>query len=219
MSSLNQVADQSQKITKLVSANRKQVQGQAEQADASAKVIHRLDENSRNIGRILDVIKTIAEQTNLLALNAAIEAARAGEQGRGFAVVADEVRTLANRTHNSTEEIEAMIGNLQKDAEQAVSAITQGREQAKVGVSLTEQVSEQVNSISAIIGELTDINSQIVAETQNQDELLGDVATNLNRIVELAQASAKSTQESNDATADVDQGMEQLHDAVKRFTL
>lgn len=219
MSSLNQVADQSQKITKLVSANRKQVQGQAEQADASAKVIHRLDENSRNIGSILDVIKTIAEQTNLLALNAAIEAARAGEQGRGFAVVADEVRTLANRTHNSTEEIEAMIGNLQKDAEQAVSAITQGREQAKVGVSLTEQVSEQVNSISAIIGELTDINSQIVAETQNQDELLGDVATNLNRIVELAQASAKSTQESNDATADVDQGMEQLHDAVKRFTL
>lgn len=219
MQSLNEVAEQSQQITSLVAANRKQVQGQAEQADASAQVIHRLDENSRNIGSILDVIKTIAEQTNLLALNAAIEAARAGEQGRGFAVVADEVRTLANRTHNSTEEIEAMIGNLQKDAEQAVSAINVGREQAKVGVSLTEQVSEQVTSISLIIEKLTNINSEIVAETQNQDDLLRDVAINLNKIVELAEASAHSTQASNDATADVDKGMEQLHLAVQRFSL
>ncbi|GFD88953.1 methyl-accepting chemotaxis protein [Tenacibaculum sp. KUL152] len=219
MHALKDITQQSTDIGHLVERNRQQVESQAKQADNSAQIIGRLDENSRSIGSILDVIKTIAEQTNLLALNAAIEAARAGEQGRGFAVVADEVRTLANRTHDSTEEIEQMIGNLQKDAAEAVKAIKSGREQAQEGVQITQQVSEQVESVRAIIKRLSNINEHIVSDTQQQDVLLGDVAESLNKIVALADASAQSTRQSNESTMMLDAQTESLRKAVERFQL
>ena len=219
MDKLHQVEKQSQNIATLAENNRQQVLEQAKQAETSAQVVHRLDENSRNIGSILDVIKTIAEQANLLALNAAIEAARAGEQGRGFAVVADEVRTLANRTHNSTEEIESMIGSLQKDAQRAVETINTGREQAQIGAQTTQQVSEQVANISLIIQELSEINRQIVSETEQQDDLLSDVASSLQRIVELAEMSASSTQKANESTSQIDVEMADLKTAVSQFKL
>ena len=219
MDALREITQQSTDIGHLVDKNRQQVGNQARQAESSSQIISRLDDNSRNIGSILDVIKTIAEQTNLLALNAAIEAARAGEQGRGFAVVADEVRTLANRTHDSTEEIEQMIGNLQKDAAEAVKAINAGREQAQEGVQITQQVSQQVESIRQIIERLSDINEHIVTDTQQQDILLGDVAESLNKIVALADSSAQSTRQSNESTMMLDAQTESLRKAVERFHL
>ncbi|MCW8108674.1 methyl-accepting chemotaxis protein [Alteromonas ponticola] len=219
MEKLNSVSKQSDHIFQLVQENRRQVESQASQAEESATIIHRLDQNSRNIGSILDVIKTIAEQTNLLALNAAIEAARAGEQGRGFAVVADEVRTLATRTHDSTEEIESMIGNVQQDAAQAVKAINLGREQAKDGVTITSQVSEQVDDIRKIIEALSQINHHIVDDTRMQDKLLADVADSLNTIVSLADSSAESTRLSNESVMRLDAQVESLKRAVERFTL
>lgn len=219
MTQLDEANQQSHNVSELVIASTKQIGEQAEQSKASSEVVHRLDENSHKIGSILDVIKTIAEQTNLLALNAAIEAARAGEQGRGFAVVADEVRTLATRTQNSTEEIEAMIDSLQKDAKQAVHAINIGAEQAQQSVSKIEQVNEQVETISTIIASLNKINQQIVQDTGEQDNLLQNVADSLTKIVELAEQSADSTQQSNEATNQIDYLMDELNQAVKTFTL
>ena len=219
MSQLDDVREQSNEASVLVEESRKQISEVANHAKHSSEIMHRLEDNSRKIGSILDVIKTIAEQTNLLALNAAIEAARAGEQGRGFAVVADEVRTLANRTHNSTEEIETMIAALQKDSEQAVKAISVGSQQSQESVELIKQVNEQVSGIRLVIDSLNEVNRKIVRDTNQQDELLENVSTSLERIVELAKQNALSTQQSNEATHEVDDLMTNMKQSVSRFTL
>jgi methyl-accepting chemotaxis protein len=219
MQSLEIVKQQSQKMGITVEETSEQLAAQAKQANASVDIISRLETNTVNIGGILDVIKTIAQQTNLLALNAAIEAARAGEAGRGFAVVADEVRTLATRTQNSTEEIEDMINALQDDAKQAVDAIARGKEQATGSVEQISELTSLVKDVLQIVDDLTVANSRIVADSSHQDDLLNDVNTSLNEIVRLAEQSAESTQEANTATNKVDQLMVELKQAVSRFKL
>ncbi len=216
---IDEAISQSERVVELVEQSSSQINEQSVQAQRSAEIVNRLGENSHKIGNILDVIKTIAEQTNLLALNAAIEAARAGEQGRGFAVVADEVRTLATRTHDSTEEIEKMIINLQTDSSSAVNAMNQGASQVEKGVDLIEQVSSEVDQIKTIIQSIAEVNRNIVSDTQSQDNLLDNVVISLETIVLLSKDAASSTQASNEAIHGIASQMNELRQACEKFKL
>jgi len=167
----------------------------AAEINLASDVIQRLEEDSQSIGTVLDVIRGIAEQTNLLALNAAIEAARAGEQGRGFAVVADEVRTLASRTQKSTEEINEMIGKLQANAHAAVTAIDGSKKQAEVGVERANAAGTSLDTITASITKINDMNMQIASAAEQQSAVADEINKNIFSINDIAEESAASANE------------------------
>jgi methyl-accepting chemotaxis protein len=155
----------------------------AESIDQAVETIKDLNEQTKNIGSVLDVIRGVAEQTNLLALNAAIEAARAGEQGRGFAVVADEVRTLAQRTQQSTQEIDKMIEALQISSESAVKSIENSRRHADHTVENTQGSVELMELVTQAVGEINGMNTAIASVCSEQENVINEISKNISNIL------------------------------------
>jgi methyl-accepting chemotaxis protein len=169
----------------------------------TAKVIHRLAADSGRIGEVLAVIHSIAEQTNLLALNAAIEAARAGEQGRGFAVVADEVRNLAQRTAQSTAEINIIIATVQAGAESAVQAIESGRRSSESGVEQIQLAGKILNGVTDAVHTIREMNRQIAVAAEEQTLVTEDISRNLSELVLISANNQDNVRRTGDAGRDL----------------
>ena len=189
----------------------------AKEVEQAATVIQELEHESRNIGSVLDVIKSIAEQTNLLALNAAIEAARAGEQGRGFAVVADEVRTLAGRTQDSTQEIEEMISKLQHGADNAVKVMSNGKEMTQTGVEQAASAGQAMQKINTAVTRISEMNAQIASAAEEQSSVTEEINRSIVSINNVSEQSAAGAQQTSLASDDLAKLADQLKTLVDRF--
>lgn len=191
----------------------------AEGVHGAGGVIASLKESTDEIGNIVDVIGGVAEQTNLLALNAAIEAARAGEQGRGFAVVADEVRTLASRTQQSTEEIRRMIEELQKGSEKAVAAMDASTVESNESVEMVKEAEQAMQQIAQEIHKISDLNLQIAQATEQQSEVTDMINQNIHRITTFSEENAVAMEENHKEVAGLNQRTQTLSSQVQRFKL
>jgi len=183
----------------------------------AAKVIGQLDDDSKNIHGILDVIKGIAEQTNLLALNAAIEAARAGEQGRGFAVVADEVRTLAQRTQQATGEIQSMIEQIQLGTSSAVNSMSQSERQAQSSIEQANSAGIALESILHAVNNISDLNIEVASAAVQQNAVAEDFSKSLNTISGVAEETASGSQDSATSSRNMIELSGKLNQLIVQF--
>lgn len=191
----------------------------SDEIESAAEVIQTLKTDSEGIGKVLDVIRGISEQTNLLALNAAIEAARAGEQGRGFAVVADEVRTLASRTQESTVEIQGMIESLQQGADSAVTVMDRGIETVGESVKQATQTGETLKTTTAAVNSISDLNAQIASAIEEQSAVAEDINKSVVTVDNLAQQGDEASINIASANEQLSQLAENLSRLVSRFKL
>ncbi len=179
------------------------IQGLASEVDSATEVVNQLGQKSERIGGVLDVIRAISEQTNLLALNAAIEAARAGEQGRGFAVVADEVRSLAARTHHSIAEIQEMIDQLQGGTREAIAVMERGRTRAAASVEQAAKAGASLEHITGVVTGITDLNTHIAQAAEAQSRTVEEVDRSVASISAVTAQTASSTVELASSTQDL----------------
>ncbi|WP_031567322.1 methyl-accepting chemotaxis protein [Rheinheimera texasensis] len=192
----------------------------AEKVSEAAVVIHHLSQDSRQIGSVLEVIQGIAEQTNLLALNAAIEAARAGEQGRGFAVVADEVRNLARRTQESTRQIQAVIEKMQSSSVNSVAVMAQGKAQADNSVEQAQKAGDSLNAINVSVRQISQMNLQIATAAEQQSAVATEISRHFSHITrsavlveEQASAITVSSQQLEDLAISLEQKVKKFKTA------
>ncbi|MGK0409827.1 MAG: methyl-accepting chemotaxis protein [Shewanella psychromarinicola] len=202
---------------KVVTRARSTINQLSKDVEQVGEVIESLATHTKSIGSILDVIRAISEQTNLLALNAAIEAARAGEAGRGFAVVADEVRNLASRTAASTNEVQTMIDKLQSETSRAVNAMEQSRSRSLEGVTAVDEASHSLSGISQRIALISDMNIQVAAATEEQSTVVEDINRNVTEINDITQRTADTAHAAAHASKSLNQLATRLDTLVARF--
>lgn len=191
----------------------------SESTEVTAETIKKLGRSSEEIGTIVSVINDIADQTNLLALNAAIEAARAGEQGRGFAVVADEVRKLAERTTKATKEISGMINTIQSETGKAVDAMGEGTQKVENGVTLANQAGDALKQIVSGVENVTDMISHIATSAEEQSSTTDEISRNMDSIAEVAKSNVAAIGEVANATNEMARLATELKDLVSNFRI
>lgn len=217
LSQIRHADAEAENVRQISLENKNTIEVLAREVEDAAEVINKLHQDSASIGGILDVIRGVADQTNLLALNAAIEAARAGEQGRGFAVVADEVRTLASRTQESTQEINAMIEVLQAGAERAVAVMNAGKEQTNACVAQTEKATLALDIISDAVHKAHDVSSQIEQSAREQNTVSQEISEKLETIVSIAEETTTGAQQTADSSHEVAKLADELQQSIRQF--
>lgn len=215
--SVNLVKGKAQKAQQVVEQSIDSISSLADSVNKASQTISQLATETENIGSILDVIRGIAEQTNLLALNAAIEAARAGEQGRGFAVVADEVRSLAKRTQDATEEIQTMIEQLQDGAHSAVSVISSGNDIAQTSVEKSTSVGAALSEISHDITSVSDMSMHIASATEEQSATIDLINKNVDSINHSFSELTETSHQVENSSSELKGIADDMHNLIKTF--